>query len=160
MVAVDDATAGELLSRPISDDDETHRRIRQTLMRSLVAEGISDDLIATLEEIFTDRNPAVPKRRLDGLLARMGLPLPRRRPPAAAPPLSQEDAARITSRFRRATQQLMQVAPHRTWWYPTEELRRLSALHDEQPAEGEELSYLRRYALAITALLELMGDDA
>lgn len=101
---------------------------------------------------------AVPARKVEDFLAGLGLPAPRRRPPAVAP-LSPEDAARITDRFRRATRQLLQVTPHRVAIYPTEELRLLIALRNEQPAPGEALSYLRRYALAIVALLDLMGDD-
>ncbi|MFG2313155.1 hypothetical protein ACGFS9_31485 [Streptomyces sp. NPDC048566] len=54
----------------------------------------------------------------------------------------------------------MQVVPHRVAVYPTEELRGLLALRDEQPSPAQALSYLRRYALAIFAILDLMGDDA
>ncbi|MGW8062262.1 hypothetical protein ACVV2G_08270 [Streptomyces ziwulingensis] len=43
---------------------------------------------------------------------------------------------------------------------PTEELRLLIAPRDEETAPGEALSYGRRYALAILAVLDLMGDDA
>ncbi|WP_254068880.1 hypothetical protein [Streptomyces sp. TM32] len=82
-----------------------------------------------------------------------------RQQPLKTEPLSEEDTARIATRFRRATYQLVQVVPHRVAMYPTEELRRLLALRDERPAPSEELSYLRRYALTIVALLDLMGDD-
>lgn len=143
-----------------STTDEDKRWLVHTLSRSLAAEGISDDLIDTLEEIFTDRpDGAPPVRRLDGLLVRLGLPLPRRKQPIAVRPLTQEEAARITDRFRRATRQLMQVAPYRVAAYPTEELQRLLALRNEQPAPSEALSYLRRYAMEITRVLDLMGDD-
>lgn len=159
MVAVDGATAALLLDQPVSTDDAITRRVGQALLRALVAEGISDDLIDTLEETFADRPPAARKRRFDGVRLRLGLPLPRRKTPQEASPLSQEEAVRITNRFRRATHQLVRVAPQRVQMYPTEELRHLLALHDEQPSEGAELSYLRRYALAIVALVDLMGDD-
>ncbi|MGW2917695.1 hypothetical protein ACWDBF_07500 [Streptomyces angustmyceticus] len=53
----------------------------------------------------------------------------------------------------------MQVAPYRVAAYPTEELQRLLALRNEQPAPSEALSYLRRYAMEITRVLDLMGDD-
>ncbi|MFE0257274.1 hypothetical protein [Streptomyces sp. NPDC059010] len=163
MVAVDTATATQLLSRPVSSKDETMRRLAHVLSRSLAAEGVSDDLIDTLEDVLGDRPapaPANDGRKLNSLLLRFGLPLPRRQQHTrSAPPLSTEEAARIATRFNRATTQLMQVAPHRVAMYPTDELRRLLALRDERPSEGEELSHLRRYALAIVDILDLMGDD-
>jgi hypothetical protein len=160
MVAVDVATAAELLSRPVSSQDEMKLRLAHALSRSLAAEGTSDDVIDTLEEVLSDRpGPAASRRRLDGLLVRLDFPLSRRQPPKAAPSLSKEEAARITDGFRRATNQLMQVVPHRVEMYPTDELRRLFALRDERPAPDEAPSHLRRYALAIVALLDLMGDD-
>ncbi|MFE2157083.1 hypothetical protein ACFW9M_04630 [Streptomyces lydicus] len=159
MVAVDVATATGLLRRPVTENDVAKRRLIHVLSRSLADEGIPDDLIATLEEVLRDRpGAAAPARKVDGFLTRAGLPAPRRRPPEIAP-LSPEEAARITDRFRRATRLLMQVAPHRVAFYPTEELRLLIALRNERPDPGEALSYLRRYALAIVALLDLMGDD-
>ncbi|MEU0715610.1 hypothetical protein ABZ498_00325 [Streptomyces lavendulocolor] len=160
MIPVDEPTATELLSQAVSPEDETKRRLAHLLSRSLADEGISDDLIDTLEEVLSDR-PAVPAkagRKLDALLARFGLPC-LRRPTAQVALLTEEEAARITDRFRRATRQLLQVVPHRVAMYPTEELRLLLALRDEQPPPDEALSYLRRYALAIVAILDLMGDD-
>ncbi|MFG2865490.1 hypothetical protein [Streptomyces sioyaensis] len=165
MVAIDEAAALELLGQPVSfsTEDEDKRWLVHALSRSLAAEGISDDLIATLEEILSDR-PCLPDsatggRRLDSLLTRLGLPLPPRQRPKAVQPLACEEAKRITDRFRRATRQFLQIVPHRVAMYPTEELRLLLALRDEQPNPYEALSYLRRYALAIVALLDLMGDD-
>lgn len=116
MVAAGTATA-ELLSLPVSSDNETMRRIAHLLSRSLAAEGISDDLIDILGD-RPDLTPAVGGSKLDGRLIRLGLPLPRRQQlPKAAPPLSKEEAAPITDRFRRATTQLMQVVPHRVATY-------------------------------------------
>lgn len=157
MVAIEVATPPS--RRQVTERDVAKRRLAHLLSRSLADEGIPDDLIATLEEALSDRpGPSVPSRKFDGLLARIGLPTPRRRPPGVAP-LSPEDAARIADRFRRATHQLVQVAPHRVALYPIEELRLLLALRNERPDPGTALSYLRRYALAIVALLDLMGDD-
>nr|WP_145490510.1 MULTISPECIES: hypothetical protein [Streptomyces] len=163
MVAVDAATAVELLSRPVSATDEAVRRLRHALPRSLAADGIADDLIGALEEVLSDR-PALPtpdrfRRWTDGLLVHLGLPLPRRLPPAAAP-LSEEAERRLLDRFRRATRYLIEVIPYRVTVYPTAEVRSLLLLCDGSPAEGEGLAYLRRYALAILAVLDLMGDDA
>lgn len=111
MVAVDDVTAAGLPGRPVGAEDELKRRIVHLLSRSLADEGIGDDLIGTLDEVLSDRpGPAAPDRKIDALLIRWGLPVPRRRPPTVAP-LTAEEAARITDRFRRATRQLMQVVP-------------------------------------------------
>ncbi|MEG3630011.1 hypothetical protein [Streptomyces poriticola] len=159
MAAVDDVTAAELLSWPVGVEGELERRIAHLLCHSLADEGISDDLIDTLDEVLSDRpGPAAPGRKIDALLLRWGLPVSRR--PPEVEPLTAEDAARIIDRFRRATRQLTQVVAHRVAVYPTEELRLLLALRDEQPSPAQALSYLRRYALAILAVLDLMGDDA
>lgn len=153
------ATSPAPLRRPVTKTDEDKRRLAHLLGRSLAEEGIPDDLIATLEEVLSDQpGVAAPARKVDGVLTRLGLPVPPRRSPPLAP-LSPQDAARISDRFRRATHQLVQVAPHRVAIYPIEELRLLITLRNERPASGEALSYLRRYALAIVALLDLMGDD-
>ncbi|MFI8811350.1 MULTISPECIES: hypothetical protein [unclassified Streptomyces] len=161
MSAVSVGAPSDRRRRLITSEDVAMRRLAHALSLSLIAEGISDDLIDTVEEILGDRPSIVADgggQRLDGVLVRLGLPVPRRRPPAVEP-LSAADTARIAHRFRRATHQLMQVAPHRVAVFPTEELCHLLALRNERPAPGEALSYLRRYALAIVTLLNLMGDD-
>ncbi|WP_432001563.1 hypothetical protein [Streptomyces sioyaensis] len=145
--------------RPVTANDLKKRRLAHALSRSLAFEGIPDDLIAMVEEVLSDRPcPAGPGRKLDNLLARIGLPTPRQRSPRTMP-LSPEDATRIAERFRRATRLLLQIAPHRIAIYPTEELRRLLVLRDLRPAPEQMLAYLRRYALAILAVIDLMGDD-
>ncbi|HBF84504.1 MAG TPA: hypothetical protein DD420_32625 [Streptomyces sp.] len=159
MWVVEEVAAAGPSAMPVTPDDALKRQVAFHLTRSLVAEGISDDLIATLEEVLSDRpDPSAHTPLLDKVLVGCGLPLRRQRQPDVAP-LSDQDAARITDRFRRATRLLMQVVPHRVAMYPTEELRLLIALRDEEAPPGEALPYLRRYALAILALLELMGDD-
>ncbi|MFI7104158.1 hypothetical protein ACIBK8_33040 [Streptomyces sp. NPDC050161] len=163
MVAVDVATATELLRRPVSSQDQAVRRLVHSLSRSLAADGISNDLIVILDEVLSDRPAPTAEHghKVDDLLVRLGLPLPRRRRrPGATTPLPPEEVARITDRFHRATRQLMQVVPHRVTTYPAEELRHLLALRHIEPAPAEALPYLRRYALAIVTLLDLMGDDA
>ncbi|MFJ3212788.1 hypothetical protein [Streptomyces flaveolus] len=160
MAVVDEVTVSGLPSRTITTGDEEKRRLVHALSRSLADEGISDDLVAALEEVLSDRpGPAPRGTRLDELLIRVGFPL-RRQPLPEVTPLSSADAARISDRFHRATRQLVQVAPHRTTVYPTEELRCLLALRDESIPSTDALPYLRRYALAIVAILDLMGDDA
>lgn len=150
----------ELLARPVTSSDEGKRRLALCLTRSLVAEGISYDLIVTIEEVLSDRpDPTGRPPRLDRLLVRCGLPLRPQRAPALAS-LSEQDARRINDCFRRATHQLLQVAPYRVApFYPPQELSLLVALRDKEAPLGEALPYLRRYALAILAVLELMGDD-
>ena len=74
--------------------------------------------------------------------------------------MSEEAERRLLDRFRRATRYLIEVIPYRVTVYPTAEVRSLLLLCDGSPAEGEGLAYLRRYALAILAVLDLMGDDA
>ncbi|MEV8291025.1 DUF6415 family natural product biosynthesis protein, partial [Streptomyces niveus] len=97
--------------------------------------------------------------RSDDLLLRLGLPLPRRQRREKATPMLPDDATRISDRFRRATTHLMQVVPHRVATYPTEELRLLISLGDEQPTPDQAVAHLRRFALAVLAIIDLMGDD-
>ncbi|MCL7376997.1 hypothetical protein [Streptomyces sp. 35G-GA-8] len=160
MIAVDYATTP--LSGSYSTQDETMRRLVLSLSRSLADEGISDDLVDVLEGILGEQTATAPAGRsykTDDLLVRLGLPLPRRKPQVFTPSLSEEEVARIGDRFRRAIAQLTHVVPHRVSTYPTEELRLLLALRDERPEPGAALAHLRRVALAILNLLDLMGDD-
>ncbi|MGW6604407.1 hypothetical protein [Streptomyces sp. NPDC055036] len=151
-----------LVSGPVSTQETTMRRLIDALTRSLADDGISDDLYDVLNEVLCEQAgpaPAAPGRAVNSLLARLCLPLPRRTRQHSAHVLSDEEAARISDRFRRATTQLMQVVPHRVAMYPAEELRLLLALRDERPEPDQAVPHLRRFALAILALLDLMGDD-
>ncbi|MFE4173253.1 hypothetical protein ACFRR7_14575 [Streptomyces sp. NPDC056909] len=160
MVTLADITP--VLCGPVSTQETTMRRLVDALTRSLADDGISDDLYDALNDILCEQTgpaPAVPSRAVNSLLVRLRLPLPRRTRRRPAHVLSDEEAARINDRFRRATTQLMHVAPHRAAMYPAEELRLLLALRDERPEPGQAVPHLRRFALAILALLDLMGDD-
>ncbi|EST31696.1 hypothetical protein [Streptomyces niveus] len=163
MVTVDNATAAHLLSRPFSSQDETTlNRLAFFLARSLAEEGIGDEVFDTLEAVLGDRAQPAPARRVhksDDLLVRLGMPLPRRLHQEKATPMLPEDATRISDRFRRATTHLMRVVPHRVAMYPTEELRLLIALRDEQPTPDQAVAHLRRFAFAVLTILDLMGDD-
>ncbi|ALO95169.1 hypothetical protein ACFW6E_34650 [Streptomyces olivaceoviridis] len=160
MVTVDEAAPDGLLRRPVTSGGEEMRRLAHLLTRSLAAEGISDDLVDTLEEVFALRPVAVePGPKLDRLVARLLSPVLRQQRRSKPAPPSTDDVARIADRFRRATRQLVQVVPYRVDMYPTDKMRRLLALGDEHPTDDEALSYLRRYALAIVAVLDVMGDD-
>ncbi|WP_353946457.1 hypothetical protein ABII15_35885 [Streptomyces sp. HUAS MG91] len=65
----------------------------------------------------------------------------------------------IGNRFRSAARQLIYSAPHRTPVYPMDEIVRLKGLHEERPDLDGALLYVRRFAIAISALLDVMGDD-
>ncbi|GAA1153322.1 hypothetical protein GCM10009654_06100 [Streptomyces hebeiensis] len=160
MVTLADITP--LVCGPVPTQETTMRRLVDTLTRSLANDGISDDLYDALNEVLCEQTgpaPTAPGRAVDNLVICLRLPLPRRSRQHSAHVLSVEEAARINDRFRRATTQLMQVAPHRVATYPAEELRLLLALRDERPEPGQAVPHLRRFALAILALLDLMGDD-
>ncbi|GHG95364.1 hypothetical protein [Streptomyces rubradiris] len=155
MVAVDQSTAAVLLSQPAASEVGTIQQYLSSLRRSLVAEGISDDLYDALDKALgedPDAAPGAPRRVWAVLRRRSG----------RAPSLTVDEATRICDRFRRATTQLVQVVPYRVSWTPTEKLHLLRVLRGQQPDLGnpvEYLPYLRRYALAILDVLDAMGDD-
>ncbi|MFE4540362.1 hypothetical protein ACFRKB_35730 [Streptomyces scopuliridis] len=160
MVTLADITP--VVCGPVSTQETTMRRLVDALTRSLADDGMSDDLYDVLNEVLCEQAgpaPTAPGRTVNSLLARLCLPLPRRTRQHSTHVLSEEEAARISDRFRRATTQLIQVVPHRVAMYPAEELRLLLALRDERPEPGQAVPHLRRFALAILALLDLMGDD-
>lgn len=142
---------------------ETAARVIGGLRCLLVKDGVGDDLYDALNEVLAE--PPPPRaRRAKSALARFRPLAPRRRRPVKARPLSAQHAARLADLFRRATRQLLQVAPQRLpGWLPTEELHLLRVLRDERPDPqdpDEYMPYLRRYASALLAVLDLMGDDA
>jgi hypothetical protein len=165
MVAISDDTAASLLNRRVSHEVETMRRVAAALSRSLAQEGFGDDLYDALEDVLTA--PPQADTVADGpvrctahsVLSRLGLPPrpPRRRLRAASMP--PEEVARLGDRFRRATNQLVQVLPLRVVPYPTEEMRHLLAVRDEHPKPDQGVCHLRRFALALLTLFDLMGDD-
>ncbi|MDV5145473.1 hypothetical protein R1T08_14940 [Streptomyces sp. SBC-4] len=122
-----------------------------------IGEYVGDALENVLGEPIQPTSDA--GSRADRLLARIGLPLLRSRRADAAPALSADDAVRLRERFIEATRLLVQAAPHRTRTYPTEELRLLIALRATEPAPADVVLYLRRYGLAVLAVLDLMEDD-
>ncbi|RCG24079.1 hypothetical protein DTL70_12400 [Streptomyces diacarni] len=165
MIAVDDATAATLVRRRFSTDTETLVKYLGSMRRWLAAEeGIGDDLYNVLEQIVGERAQPAPdslrRPKLDDVLVRLRLPLPRRCRRGSAPPMDPAEAARITDHFRSATTELKQLAPHRTAVCPIREIARLIALADERPPPDQAVAHLRRYAFAILDVLDLMGDDA
>ncbi|OCC13989.1 hypothetical protein [Streptomyces sp. PTY087I2] len=157
VMIVTEETASPLRRREITPLDEAKRRLAHVMYRSLLSEGIAYDLIVTIDEVLSDA-PALGGRRLDDVLVRFGFPARRSRPLESAP-LSREDALRVRARFQRATVLFMQIAPYRAPGYPTEELRLLRDLSNERADLDDARPYLRRYALVLSALLDLMGDD-
>ncbi|MGW7283162.1 DUF6415 family natural product biosynthesis protein [Streptomyces sp. NPDC054844] len=131
MVTMTNATAARLVNRQSSTGEDTMCRLIAGLSRSLAGDGISDDLYDALNGVFDGYAPA-----------------------------DEGDAERIADLFRRSARQLVHIVPHLTLMYPTQEIRRLRAFRDSNvPADGL-VPHLRRFALSISALLDLMGDDA
>lgn len=164
MVAVAHEATGALVGESVSRDPDTLRRVAAGLSRQLAADGFDDGLFEALEDVLTARPRPVSghvglvDRVVDAAADRLGLPPrpPRYRPRPAAMP--QDEVDRLDDRFRRATARLVQVLPHRVASYPTETVQHLLAVRDEHPAPGAELARLRRFALALLDLLDLMGD--
>ncbi|MGW2840594.1 hypothetical protein ACWCWD_22725 [Streptomyces sp. NPDC001493] len=117
-----------------------------------VEEVIAADLLTALDEILNDAPSAATasRRPSRGLRSRHSSP--------AA--LSGADAARIRACFDRSVRPLLHAASQRIAPYPTAELHRMASFAHRQPAPGEQqLPYLRRFGLAILAVLDLLGDD-
>ncbi|MGI5397130.1 DUF6415 family natural product biosynthesis protein [Streptomyces sp. CA-251251] len=131
MVTMTDAAATRLVNQHASTGEDTMRRLIAGLSRSLAGEGISDALYDTLNGV------------LDGYA-----------------PADEGDAERIADLFRRSARQLVHMVPHLTLMYPTEEIRRLRTFRDSSVPADRLVPHLRRFALSISALLDLMGDDA
>ncbi|MDX2935985.1 DUF6415 family natural product biosynthesis protein [Streptomyces ipomoeae] len=66
----------------------------------------------------------------------------------------------IAERFRKATTKLVEFVPHLVKPYPLDEIMRLIHLSAEHPCSEYAHGHLRRFALAVLALIDLMGDDA
>lgn len=153
------AAAAALLSEPLSSEVLTIRQYVCGLRRSLVVDGIGDDVYDALEKLLGHGREAPSRRRPRRALATLGL-VPRRRP-VEAPSIPAEEAARISERFRNATTQLVQIAPYRVWWTPTEKLQVLRDLRAHRPNlqdPDEYMAYLRRYARALSDVLDILGD--
>ncbi|WP_159039809.1 DUF6415 family natural product biosynthesis protein [Streptomyces sp. TP-A0356] len=71
-----------------------------------------------------------------------------------------DEAAALAGRFRRVVDQLVQIVPHRVQPYPVDEVRLVNRLHAERPSAQEARGHLRRFAMAILDVLDLMGETA
>ncbi|MBU6529681.1 hypothetical protein [Streptomyces mayonensis] len=105
-------------------------RIILALARSLAEDGLSDSVYDALNDV------------LDGLEG-----------------FAPEQLLQITNKFRSAVRQLVHTAPLRTLVYPADEIALLKTLHEEHPDLDGALSYVRRFAVAISALLDKMEDE-
>ncbi|MFF0481947.1 hypothetical protein [Streptomyces sp. NPDC004435] len=131
-------------------------RLLACLARDVVAEGVGDDLVATLDEILvTGGEPPAPSR--GGLLSR--LPYRWRRVHKSGASFSEGDAARLLFELQRSTNSFIALARQRILPEPTGLFDQLRGFHDGKAEPGDLAGYLRRYALAFVELLDLLGDD-
>jgi hypothetical protein len=131
MVAVSTDVAVQLLRPRTSNDHETLGVVLFGLRRSLASEAIDEQLYEDLEAVL-------------GEYAR---------------PVTHLVAA-IALRFREATTTFVEIVPYLVRPYPVDEMRRLIYLSAEHPHPDDAPGHLRRFALAILAILDLMGDTA
>jgi hypothetical protein len=101
------------------------------LRRSLAHEAITDELYDDLEAVLGEH----------------GRPAP-------------HEIAVIAGRLRAATTTFVEIVPHLVKPYPVDEMRHLIYLSAEHPHPEDAHGHLRRFALAVLALLDLMGDEA
>lgn len=139
-----------------SCDETTLTRIMARLAQDVVADGVEDDLVATLDEILVTGGQA-PTPARSSLLAR--LPYRRRRAHESTTSFSETDAARLLFQLQRSTNSFIALARQRIAPEPSALFDRLRAFHDGKPEPDDLAGYLRRYALAFTELLDQVGDD-
>lgn len=131
MVAMTLDVATQLLSRRAATDHKTAGMLLAGLRRSLAHEAITDELYDDLEAVLGEH----------------------------ARPTPQEIAV-IAARFRMATTTFVEIVPHLVRPYPLDELMHLIDVSAEHPHFETAHGHLRRFALAILSLLDLMGDAA
>ena len=131
MVAVSADVAVRLLHPRTSNDHETLGVVLFGLRRSLASEAIDEQLYEDLEAVLGEYACPVPHL-----------------------------VAAIATRFREATTTFVEIVPHLVRPYPVDEMRRLIYLSAEHPHPNDAPGHLRRFALAILAILDLMGDTA
>ncbi|WP_247197181.1 ATP-binding protein [Streptomyces sp. GESEQ-35] len=131
MVAVTADVAVRLLSPRASNDHETVGAVLYGLRRSLASEAIDEQLYDDLEAVLGERAHPAP-----------------------------HETAVMAGRFRTATTTLVEIVPRLVQPYPVDEMRHLIYLSAEHPHPEAAHGHLRRLALAVLALLDLMGDDA
>ncbi|MEV7886923.1 DUF6415 family natural product biosynthesis protein [Streptomyces sp. NPDC002817] len=131
MVAVTDDVAQQLLSRQTSDDQGTLVTLLYSLRRSLAGEAVYEHLYDDLEAVLGEYADLDP-----------------------------DEVTVIAEWFRTAATNFVEVVPRLVRPYPEDEMRCLIYLSAEHPRPDDALGHLRRFALAILAILDLMGDAA
>jgi hypothetical protein len=131
MVAVTVDMATQLLSRRSSNDQDTAGMLLAGLRRSLAHEAITDELYDDLEAVLGEHGHTGPN-----------------------------ETAVIAGRFRTATTTFVEIVPYLVQPYPLDEMRCLIYVSAEHPRPDGARGHLRRFALAVLALLDLMGDAA
>ena len=131
MVAVTADVAVQLLSQRASNDYETLGMVLYGLRRSLASEAIDEQLYDDLEAVLGEYGHPAPD--LDTALA---------------------------ARFRKTATTFVEIVPYLVQPYPVDEMRRLIYVSAEHPHPDDAPGHLRRLALAILAILDLMGDTA
>ncbi|WP_228982234.1 hypothetical protein [Streptomyces sp. DH12] len=125
------ATTHPALAGLVSNDTATVHRALAGLRRSLAAEAITD-------QVYTD---------LNAVLDEDADPAP-------------DQALLITERLRATSALLIGVVPRLTHPYPTEAMLRLLDVSAHHPHPAETRGHVRRLALAVLTVLDLLGDDA
>ena len=131
MVTVTADVAVRLLRPRTSNDHETLGVVLFGLRRSLAGEAIDEQLYEDLEAVLGEH--AHPDLHL---------------------------VAAIAARFREATTTFVEIVPYLVQPYPVNEIRSLVYLSAEYPYPDDAPGHLRRFALAVLAILDLMGDTA
>lgn len=131
MVAVTAGVAAQLLTRRNSNDHDTLGTLLYSLRRSLAREAID-------EQLYDD---------LDAVLDEYAQPTP-------------HQITAIAERFRKTTTEIVGVVPYLVRPYPVEAMRRLIHVSAEHPHPDDALGHLRRFALTILTILDLMGESA
>ncbi|NNN34640.1 hypothetical protein HLK59_30630 [Streptomyces sp. S3(2020)] len=126
-----DDVAAQLLSRQTSDDQGTLVTLLYSLRRSLAEEAVYEHLYDDLEAVLGEYADLAPV-----------------------------EVTVIAEWFRTAATNFVEVVPRLVLPYPEDEMRHLIYLSAEHPRPDDALGHLRRFALAILVILDLMGDAA
>ncbi|ULR48399.1 DUF6415 family natural product biosynthesis protein [Streptomyces deccanensis] len=111
------------------NDHETLAAAHAALLRSLAGEFIDQQMFEDLEAVLGEHANPTPRQ-----------------------------AAAIARRFEEATAKLVQYVPHLVTPYPVDEVTCLVILSAEHPRPEYVDGHLRRFALAVLTLIDLMGD--
>ncbi|MFF8387762.1 DUF6415 family natural product biosynthesis protein [Streptomyces kanasensis] len=125
------ATTHPALAGYVCNDTATVRRALAGLRRSLAAEAVTD-------QVYSDLNAVLDWH---------------------ADPTS-DQILLITERLRATTVLLIGVVPRLVHPYPTEAMLRLLDVSARHPQPDETLGHVRRLALAVLSVLDLLGDAA